>query len=146
MKVAAVNREYVGSRLAGLRRSLARLEMLRAGARAEILADADQFAIAEHHLRRVLECALDVARHLLAKNGGFRPATYPEMMDGLERLQAIPPALARRMGDLAEQRNRLVHLGSEVTPEELWALIAGPIDCLHTYCARIEELLAAKDL
>ncbi len=145
MKVTAVNRDYLGSRLVAIRRSLARLELLRAGARAEVLEDPDQYAIAEHHLRRPLECALDVARHLLAKDGGFRPANYPEMMDGLERLQAIPPALARDMRELAEQRNRLVHLGTEVTPEELWALIAGPIDCLHAYCARIEEFLTAKD-
>ena len=144
MKVTAGSREYLGSRLVAIRRSLARLELLRAGARAEVLADPDQYAIAEHHLRRLLECALDVARHLLAKDGGFRPANYPEMMDGLERLQAIPPALAREMRDLAEQRNRLVHLGPEVTPAELWALLAGPIDCLHAYCARIEAFLAPR--
>ena len=146
MKVTAVNRDYLGSRLVAIRRSLARLELLRAGARAEVLEDPDQYAIAEHHLRRLLECALDVARHLLAKDGSFRPANYPEMMDGLERLQAIPPALARDLRELAEQRNRLVHLGTEVTPEELWALIAAPIDCLHTYCARIEEILIPKDM
>lgn len=146
MKATAVDRDYLSSRLAALRRSLARLELLRAGVRAEALADPDQFAIAEHHLRRLLECALDLARHLLARNGGLKPATYPEMMVGLQRLQVIPPALAQSLADLAEQRNRLVHLGPEVTPDELWSLITGPLDCLRAYCAHIEQFLAVKDI
>jgi len=135
----------VGSRLDAVRASLARLKAFRGVGAAASLADPDRFAIAEHHARRTLECALDVARHLLAKEGTFKPASYPEFMDGLARLGAIPAPLAQRARDLAEERNRLVHLGPEVTPQELHGLIAGPIDSLEAFCTHIEKFLGTKD-
>jgi uncharacterized protein YutE (UPF0331/DUF86 family) len=136
----------VDSRLAAVRASLGRLNALRReGSGGTGLADPDRFAIAEHHARRTLECALDVARHLLAKEGTFKPASYPELMDGLTRMDVIPHALAQRARDLAEQRNRLVHLGPEVTPDELDALIAGPLEHLEGFCTHIEQFLDAKE-
>ena len=146
MRTVNIDRVYVGSRLDAVRASLERLKGLRGrGDGVAALADPDRFAIAEHHARRTLECALDVARHLLAKEGTFKPASYPELMDGLVRLGAIPAPLAQRARDLAEERNRLVHLGPEVTPQELHGLIAGPIDHLETFCIHIEKFLRARD-
>lgn len=145
MGKARVNREYVNSRLATVRAALARLHAMRGGAGAQALADPDRFAIAEHHLRRLLESALDVARHILARAGTFKPSSYPELIEGLARLGAIPAALSQRVQELAEERNRLVHLGPEVTPADLWALMAGPIDCLPQFCKDIEEYLATKE-
>ncbi len=144
MGMAAVNRAYLDSRLAAVRDSLARLHAMRNDVGAVVLPDADRFAIAEHRLRRLLECALDVARHILARDGTIKPATYPELMEGLARIGAIPAGLARRARDLAEHRNRLVHLGPEVTPDELSSLITGPIQCLRDYCKEIEDYLASK--
>lgn len=146
MRSAKVNQAYVDSRLAAIRASLARLQALRReGDGGAALADPDRFAIAEHHARRTLECALDVARHLLAKEGTFKPASYPELMDGLARMDAIPHGLAQRARDLAEQRNRLVHLGPEVTPDELHALITGPLEHLESFCTHIEQFLDTKE-
>ncbi len=36
----------------------------------------DNFAIAEHHLRRALEAVLDIGRHIVAKKGLGRPEDY----------------------------------------------------------------------
>jgi uncharacterized protein YutE (UPF0331/DUF86 family) len=145
MRTVNIDRVYVGSRLDAVRTSLERLKGLRGrGDGAAALADPDRFAIAEHHARRSLECALDVARHLLAKEGTFKPASYPELMDGLVRLGAIPAPLAQRARALAEERNRLVHLGPEVTPQELHGLIAGPLDHLETFCTHIDKFVRAK--
>lgn len=146
MGKATINRTYVGSRLAAVRDALARLHAMRDGAGPEALADADRFAIAEHHLRRLLECALDAARHILARDGTFKPSTYPELMEGLARIGAIPAGLSQRARELAEQRNRLVHLGPEITAEDLWSLMNGPIDCLQDFCGEIEDYLASKGL
>ncbi len=145
MGKAAVNRAYIASRLAAVRDALARLHAMSAGAGAEALADPDRFAIAEHHLRRLLECALDVARHILARDSTFKPSTYPELMEGLARLGAIPATLAQRARELVEQRNRLVHLGPEITPADLWALMTGPTGCLQEFCKEIEDYLATKE-
>lgn len=145
MGIVPVNRPYVASRLAAVRASLARLQAMRGRGGAGLLEDLDEFAIAEHHLRRALESTLDVARHVLAKDGTFKPGSYAELVEGLGRLGAIPAGLTHRARDLAEQRNRLVHLGPEVSREELWALIDGPIDCLQDFCAHLEGYLAAKE-
>jgi uncharacterized protein YutE (UPF0331/DUF86 family) len=136
-------------RLEAIRGSLARLHALREAAGASgagSLADADRFAIAEHHVRRAMECALDAARHLMAKNGGARPSSYPELMDGVLRLGVIDAALAGRTRDLTEHRNRLVHLGPEVTPNEIWGILDGPVDCLADFCDAVEAFLDVKEV
>ncbi|MBE3574223.1 MAG: hypothetical protein IMW99_02000 [Firmicutes bacterium] len=51
----AYNQTLVGERTALIRTSLARLRQLRKLTREEFLADPDQYAIGEHHLRRALE-------------------------------------------------------------------------------------------
>lgn len=40
------------------------------------MADPDNFAVAEHHLRKAIEAVLEVGRHILAKKGLARPADY----------------------------------------------------------------------
>ncbi|WP_269085178.1 HepT-like ribonuclease domain-containing protein [Neomoorella mulderi] len=53
-----------------------RLKRLIALPRDTFIADNDNFAIAEHHLRRALEALLDIGRHIVAKKGYDRPEDY----------------------------------------------------------------------
>ena len=64
-----------------IRISLARLERLVALSWEEFVANPDNFAIAEHHLRRALQAVLDLGRHVLVKAGFGNPANCKEIFD-----------------------------------------------------------------
>jgi len=50
-------------RIALMRTSVYRLKEFRKMEEEEFLVNPDNYAIAEHHLRRALECLLDIGRH-----------------------------------------------------------------------------------
>lgn len=118
-----VDRSLVLSRLDDIRRSVGRLAQVVQLDQAEFSRDPDHFAIAEHHLRRALEAALDAGRHIIAKKGWGRPADYRDVFDILGSRGVLPPAFAHRIRGMAGYRNRLVHLYAEVTPDELHQIL-----------------------
>lgn len=64
-----LNRQLILERLSMLRSSVNRLNKLKNLSANAFLSDPDNYAIAEHHLRRALECVLDVGRHIVVKKG-----------------------------------------------------------------------------
>lgn len=114
-----VDRSLILARLDEIRRSVARLAQLARLSESEFAGDPDHFAIAEHHLRRALEAALDAGRHIIARQGWGRPADYRDVFDILGRRGVLPGPFAGRIRGMAGYRNRLVHLYAEVSPDEL---------------------------
>lgn len=118
-----VNRSLILSRLDEIRRSTGRLAKLAELSVTEFLQDPDHFAVAEHHLRRALEAALDAGRHVIAKEGWGKPADYRDVFDILGARGVLPAEFARRIRGMAGYRNRLVHMYAEVTAEEVHQLL-----------------------
>lgn len=118
-----VDRSLILTRLDEIRRSVGRLALLAQLTETEFTQDPDHFAVAEHHLRRALEAALDAGRHIIAKEGWGRPADYRDVFDTLGARGVLPADFARRIRGMAGYRNRLVHLYAEVTADEVYQLI-----------------------
>ncbi|SHE33626.1 hypothetical protein SAMN02745218_00172 [Desulfofundulus australicus DSM 11792] len=57
-----INKELIHNRIDLINRSIARLKKMGTLTREQFLADPDNFAIAEHHLRRALESLFDIGR------------------------------------------------------------------------------------
>ena len=62
-----LNRQLILERLDILRNSVNRLNRFRELSEEAFAAHPDNYAIAEHHLRRALECLLDIGRHIVVK-------------------------------------------------------------------------------
>jgi len=58
-----LNKKLIMERIALMRTSVYRLKEFRKMEEEEFLVNPDNYAIAEHHLRRALECLLDIGRH-----------------------------------------------------------------------------------
>lgn len=87
------------------------------------LSDYRNPAAAESLLRRSLEALLDVARHLLAKGFGQRSLEYRQVAQlSVEKGLIRDAGLGRRFLLIASYRNRLTHVYSEVTPDELYKI------------------------
>lgn len=130
------NRQLVADRTQAARNALGRLERLSSMSFEEFKGDPDNYAIAEHHLRRALEAVLDIGRHVVVKSGWGNPTKYREIFDFLERGGVLSATLAQSGRALAGYRNRLVHEYAAVTQDEMW-------EVLQTKLPDIRELLAA---
>lgn len=139
-----INKELVYARLDLIKRALARLKKMAALPQEEFLANPDNFAIAEHHLRRALESVFDIGRHIMAKEGLGHPTDYRAMLVTLGREKILPPDFAKRIEGMAGYRNRLVHGYAEVTPEEMYRILKTRLADFEEYCAHILAWLARR--
>lgn len=123
-----INNELIMNRIAVIREDVNRLKLIQEMSLEGFKKDPDNYAIAEHHLRRTCEAVLDMGRHIIAKSS-FRKATdYTEIIDILSENKVIPSEFAEEFRKMAGFRNRLVHVYWEVTPEELYQVIKDNLD------------------
>ncbi|MGQ9558141.1 MAG: type VII toxin-antitoxin system HepT family RNase toxin [Desulfurispora sp.] len=139
--MAVINRELVYARIDMINKSLVRLDKLVALGREGFAAEADNYAIAEHHLRRILESVFDIGRHIIAKAGLGHPDDYREIIITLSRAKIIPPEFAERIKGMAGYRNCLVHGYAEVTAEEIYQIIREKSADIREFCRHILEYM-----
>lgn len=102
---------------------LARLERFAALERAAFVADPDTFDLAERQLHLAVECALDIANHVIADRGYEAPDTYRDSFAILVRHGALPPDLGQRLQGWAGLRNILVHAYLDIDHALTWQAI-----------------------
>ncbi|NPV51895.1 MAG: DUF86 domain-containing protein [Firmicutes bacterium] len=117
------NKQLVADHAQLIRTSIARLETLATLSWEEFAANPDNFAIAEHHLRRALQAVLDLGRHVVVKAGLGNPANYREIFDLLESGGVLEPEVVRRVRGMAGYRNRLVHDYARIEEKEMWDIL-----------------------
>ncbi|NMB12752.1 MAG: DUF86 domain-containing protein [Firmicutes bacterium] len=133
--------ELIDDRIDQIRSSVHRLEGLSLLQLDEFISDPDNFAIAEHHLRRALESLLDIGRHILAKGGFGKPVDYADIITSLGANGVIPMDFANGIRGMAGYRNRLVHVYAEITPEEIYSLLTTKSNDFHKFCEYIEAYM-----
>jgi len=115
--VVAAKSEVVLQMLAGM-------ETLPLASEEALLADPRMLAAGESFLRRALEALFDLGRHLLAKGFGIPGAEYKDVAKHLGTHGVLSAGDAVTMVAMAGYRNRLVHFYDEVTPSELYRILA----------------------
>lgn len=140
-----LNRELIEERLAQIRISANRLKMMESYSMEQFLSNPDNYAIAEHHLRRALESLFDIGRHIIAKNGLGKPEKYSQIIELLGQHQILPPEFSNKIKGMAGYRNRLVHEYARVASEELYQIIRTRLDDFAQYCSYIIKYLESQD-
>lgn len=118
-----VNYFFIRDRLNLIRTSVARLQVFSHCDCGEFTSNPDNYAIAEHHLRRALEALFDIGRHIVAKRGLKKPESYHQVIQTLGVHQIIPFEFSERISGMAGYRNRITHGYADISPEELWSII-----------------------
>ena len=124
------NQQFLAERTQMIRASIGRLEELARLSKEDFIANSDNYAIAEHHLRRALQALLDLGRHVVVKNNFGNPTSYREVLDLLAQHSILDPVFARKVRGIAGYRNRLVHDYAEVTNEEMVDILTNELDDL----------------
>ena len=136
-----LNHNLIMDRISQIRISSNRLKQLVATDKETFLANHDNFAIAEHHLRRALEAVLDIGRHIVAKEGLGRPEDYRGIFELLGQHKILAPAFTKQIQGMAGYRNRLVHDYARVTEEEIFEIISERLDDFQTFTKNILEYI-----
>lgn len=118
-----LNKDRILEKIDLISRSTARLRVMAGLSEEQFVSDPDNFAIAEHHIRRSLESVFDIGRHIMAKKGLGHPVDYRSIISVLGREGIIPLDYAGKIMGMAGYRNRLVHGYAEVTPQEMYLLL-----------------------
>lgn len=142
MKYPSIDKEKVKTLIAEIQESLARLSGFRDISLEDFKNDKDNYAIAEHHLRRALEGVLSLGTHILSRiPGGAKAKDYTEVLLSLGKFKVLPTDFAQKIRQMAGYRNRLVHLYWEVTEEEMLDKIKTRLDDFEKFCEFILKYL-----
>lgn len=137
-----VNKLVVQNRLALMNDCLEQLGRHATSRREDFVGDKDRVAAAESYLRRALEAAFDIGRHILAKSGGADLATeYKAIAKGLGTKGIVSPELATTLLAMAGYRNRLVHLYHLVQEDELFEILQHDLGDLRAFVREIAAFL-----
>jgi len=136
-----LNFNLIEQRLDQIRVSTNRLKKMASISLEEFLSEPDNYAIAEHHLRRALESLFDIGRHIIAKNGFGRPENYSQILEILGQQKVLTPEFSKKIKGMAGYRNRLVHEYSKITPEEIYEIIRTRLDDFSEYCRFIVSFI-----
>ena len=132
-----VDRSVFERRLSKLEELLTKLRPLAGLAPEDYLEDEVAQSLAERWLHLAVECALDLAHHLIASRGWSSPATYRETFQVLAKEGVLPAGLAAQMEEWAGLRNVLVHLYLEIDQGLVFAALSGELDQLESYAAAV---------
>jgi uncharacterized protein YutE (UPF0331/DUF86 family) len=86
------DRDSIAARMSKVRSELALLETIRARGREAFLADGMLQAAAERALQVAIEGCLDIAHHIISREGWERPTDYADLFR--DRLTRSAPATA----------------------------------------------------
>lgn len=133
----ALNERILRERLDMIRTSATRLKALGQMSAIEFSSNPDNFAIAEHHLRRALEALFDIGRHIIAKKGLGHPPDYRSIVITLGQNAIIDQPFADSILGMAGYRNRLVHGYAEITEAEMHRIISTRLNDFDTFIREI---------
>jgi len=148
MNPVPLNRKVILDRLAEIREDLEKLNSF-CGLSANEFRKGENFAIAEHYLRRCLEAVFDLANHILSRfsfTAGERPTTYKELALALGEKGILPKDFASNiLLKMAGYRNRLTHFYSQVTDKEMLQIITNNLKDIKQFAIYIRQLLERPD-
>ncbi|NLC08132.1 MAG: DUF86 domain-containing protein [Syntrophomonadaceae bacterium] len=139
-----LDKQRVLGRVDKIRRSINRLADFQQMSFEEFRENADNYAIAEHHLRRALENLFDIGRHLLVKGGLGHPDNYREVIDMLGKAGIIPMNFASRIRGMAGYRNRLIHEYERVDEEEIYNIVTTKLKDFSEFVEYILDYIVKK--
>lgn len=106
-----------------LREALRQLEQIRQRGETEVSGDPILQAATIRYLQVGIEAILDVANHIIAREGLGLPKTYQESLELLMREGILPREKAEDFAAMVGFRNRAVHLYQQIEPAEVWKIL-----------------------
>jgi uncharacterized protein YutE (UPF0331/DUF86 family) len=135
--VAPVDRSKLRSHIDFVRGNLRRLEAVRDAGRESFVGDELAQAAATRWLQTAVEALIDMANHIVAREGLGVPRAYSETIEILIREAVLPTDHGDSFLAMVRFRNRVVHLYDDVDIEEIWHILEHDLGDFDTFIAAI---------
>lgn len=113
------------------------VKQLRSKPQTEFVERSDTEVLAERHIEKACQTALDIANHIVAEAGLGAPTMYRDLGYILSKAGVITPDMAKKMEDIAKFRNRLVHEYAHLNPGIIYHIVQTHIDDLVEFAKQI---------
>ena len=122
-----------------VRSTLPRLREISSEGPASFLASDRNQAAAIRYLHTAIEALVDIANHVIAREGLGIPRAYADVVEILIEAGILPGDRKETFLQMVRFRNRAVHLYDEIDPEEVFAILEQDLDDFEAFLAPIVE-------
>ncbi len=134
-----INQDRLAAKLSDISSALKRLKNLGQMSKNEFLSDEDSQDIARSRLITATEAALNICFHITAKELNQVPKDYSDCFNLLGKNGIIPDDLAKSLSQMANFRNRIVHLYWDIDYGQIYDLIINYLKDLEYFSKHIAE-------
>ena len=125
--------------------ALSKLETIRKINEETFLKDNEKIDSAKYNLIVIIEGAIDICNHIVARAGGRAPHDYADCFAILEEIEIFSTAFAEKLKRMAKFRNLLVHLYGQVDNHKVFAILREDISDIKKYLRGIENFIERTD-
>jgi uncharacterized protein YutE (UPF0331/DUF86 family) len=122
------------------------LDVLRGLPRADLLADAARLGGAKYYLQVAVECCVDTANYLIARQGWRAPKSHADSFAILAENGVISAEFLITARQMVGMRNRLVHLYWEVDAETVYETLQNNLPDFDRFKAAVYGYLRPSGL
>ena len=137
--MAPVDRDKVRHHVQYVRGNLRLLGEIRASGRESFLANATFQAATIRYLQTAVEALIDIANHIIARQGLGLPRSYGEAVRILVENDILPRDKEQTFLDMVRFRNRAVHLYDDLDPAEVFDIVERHLEDFEAYLAPVVE-------
>lgn len=138
-----VDKAKVDQIISNLRAYRSELGKLSQTPKCEFLTDSDKVGSAKYHFVVAIECCIDIANHIISREGLDFPESNVEGFEILIENGWLPESMRNRLAAMAKFRNRLVHLYWKIDDEKVYEYLDTCLGDFDDYVAEILENMDA---
>lgn len=135
--MAPVDRDRLRPRIQHVRERLRRLREIAAEGSDAFAGDVVRQDAAVRNLQTSVEALLDMANHIVAREGLGIPTSYQEAVDLLVDHGVLPAENAESYRQMVRFRSRAVHIYDEIDVDEVYSILDSDLSDFETFIAAI---------
>jgi uncharacterized protein YutE (UPF0331/DUF86 family)/predicted nucleotidyltransferase len=132
-KTSGINHKRIAEKLRFIRANLKKLKELAELEKKDFLSDYRNFDSAKYNLQAAVEAMLDIAAHIISREGYTSPDTSADSFRILADEGIIAEDLLLKFVKMTKFRNRIVHLYDQIDEEYIYKIINNNLEDIESF-------------
>lgn len=132
-KTSGINHKRIAEKLKFIRTNLKKLKELAELEKKVFLSDYRNFDAAKYNLQAAVEAMLDIAAHIISREGYTSPNTSADSFRILAAEEIIKEDLLLKFVKMTKFRNRIVHLYDQIDEEYIYQIINNNLEDIESF-------------
>ena len=140
-----INQDLIKGRLQKLEGYIEILKGFQNTSSKEFKDDPSKYGSVLYFFQIAIECCIDIGNHIISRKSFRRPEGYKDVFAVLGEEGTIPADFVGNLKDLAEFRNRLVHLYWDVDLDIVYEKLHTRLEDFDKFASHIAKMLIAEE-